>query len=98
MKLKAGKKTYTLKYGIRAYILFEKIADKPFSIDGITDWVLLAYAMLLAGTPDADITLDEFIDSVSEEELNKAIQYATKLMAVERQLGKEEDPDEVKKK
>lgn len=98
MKLKIGKKTYTLKYGIRAYILFEKIADKPFSIDGVTDWVLLAYAMLLAGTPDADITLDEFIDSVSEEELNKSIQYATKLMAVEKQLGGEDDPEEVKKK
>lgn len=98
MKLKVGKKQYTLKYGIRAYILFEKISDKSFSIGGMTDWVVLAYAMLLAGSPDADITLDEFIDSIDEEILSKVISWVTKLMAVDKQLDGDKPDEDVKKK
>lgn len=98
MKLKVGKKQYTLKYGIRAFILFERIADKPFSIEGMTDWVLFAYAMLLAGSPDADITLDEFVDSLNTEDLNKVVSWATKLMAVDKQLDGDKSGGEIKKK
>lgn len=98
MKLKVGKKQYTLKYGIRAFILFERIADKSFSIDGMTDWVLLAYAMLLSGSPDADITFDEFVDSLNAEDLNKVVSWATKLMAVDKQLDEDKPDEEVKKK
>ena len=36
-------KTYDLKYGIRARVLFERISDKPFTLNGTTDWVIFIY-------------------------------------------------------
>lgn len=96
MKLKVGKKSYQLKYGLRAFILFEKMADKPFEVGGMTDWVLFVYAMLLAGTPEAEITLDEFVDILSMQDIQGVIRWCTKLMAVENQLA--DAKEEAKKK
>ena len=97
MELKLGDKSYRLRYGIRALILFEKMADKPFSLQGTTDWTIFVYAMLLAGSPDCGIELDEFIDAVAMPDLNEAIRWATKQMEVENQLA-EAAGDDVKKK
>ena len=97
MEIKIGDKSYQLRYGIRALILFEKMADKPFSLQGTTDWTIFIYAMLLAGSPDAGITLDDFIDGVDMDQLNGAISWTTKQMEVENQLA-EATGDDVKKK
>lgn len=97
MELKIGDNSYRLQYGIRALILFEKMADKPFLLQGTTDWTIFIYAMLLAGSPDAGITLDEFIDTVGMPQLNDAIRWATKQMETENQLSGSDEKD-VKKK
>lgn len=97
MKLKLGDKSYRLRYGIRALILFEKMADKPFSLHGTTDWTIFVYAMLLAGSPDCGVELDDFIDGVAIPDLNDAIRWVTKQMEVENQLT-EATGDDVKKK
>lgn len=98
MELKLGNKSYRLRYGIRALILFEKMADKPFSLQGTTDWTIFVYAMLLAGSPDCGIELDEFIDAVAMPDLNDAIRWATKQLDVENQLAEATGDDNVKKK
>ena len=97
MELKLGDKSYRLRYGIRALILFEKMADKSFSLQGTTDWTIFVYAMLLAGSPDCGVELDDFIDGVSMPDLNDAIRWVTKQMGVENQLT-EATGDDVKKK
>lgn len=97
MEIKIGDKSYPLRYGIRALILFEKIADKPFSLQGTTDWIIFVYAMFLAGSPDAGITLDDFIDGVNMQQLNEAISWASKQMKVDNQLAGEDDAN-IKKK
>ena len=97
MKLKLGDKSYQLRYGIRALILFEKMADKSFSLQGTTDWTIFVYAMLLAGSPDCGVELDDFIDGVAIPDLNDAIRWVTKQMEVENQLT-EATGDDVKKK
>jgi hypothetical protein len=96
MKLKLGDKSYQLRYGIRALILFEKMADKPFSLHGTTDWTIFVYAML-AGSPDCGVELDEFVDGVAIPDLDAAIRWATKQLDVENQLA-EAAGDDVKKK
>lgn len=96
MELKIGNKSYPLRYGIRALILFEKMADKAFSLQDTTDWTIFIFAMMLAGTPDAGITLDEFIDEVGFEQFNEAIAWAAKQMEIQSQLSSEEK--DVKKK
>lgn len=98
MELKLGDKSYQLRYGIRALILFEKMSDKSFSLQGTTDWTIFVYAMLLAGAPDCGVELDDFIDGVSMPDLNAAISWATKQLEVENQLAEADGGDDVKKK
>ena len=97
MKLKLGDKSYQLRYGIRALILFEKLAEKPFSLQGTTDWTVFVYAMLMAGSPGCGVELDEFVDGVAIPDLDAAIRWATKQLDVENQLA-EAAGDDVKKK
>lgn len=98
MELKLGDKSYRLRYGIRALILFEKMADKAFSLQDTTDWTIFVYAMLLAGSPDCGVELDDFIDGVSMPDLNDAISWAAKQLDVENQLAEPAGDDNVKKK
>lgn len=70
-------KSYQLKYNIRAIVLFEKMTDKPFTLACTTDHVIFLYAMLLSGTPDATITLDDFMDAISPEQLRQAVVWTS---------------------
>ncbi len=85
MILKINNIEHTLKYNVRTLIAYEKIADKPFSVDGLSEWALLAYASLLSGTPDAEITLEEFLE-ISPDELSKAISWLIKQLGIDDQL------------
>lgn len=98
MELKLGDKSYQLRYGIRALILFEKLAEKPFSLQGTTDWTIFVYAMLMAGSPGCGVELDDFVDGVAIPDLDAAIRWATKQMEVENQLAEATGDDNVKKK
>lgn len=71
-------KSYQLKYNIRAIVLFEKMTDKPFTLACTTDHVIFLYAMLLSGTPEATITLDEFMDALSPQQLRQAVVWTSK--------------------
>jgi hypothetical protein len=73
-------KSYHLKCNIRAIVLFEKMTDKPFTLACTTDWVIFLYAMLLSGTPGATITLDEFMDDISQQQLHQATIWASEQM------------------
>ena len=89
---------YTLKYNVRTLITYEKIADKPFSVNGLSEWALLAYASLLSGTSDADLTLEEFLE-ISPEELKKVIDWLIKQLGIDNQLkGEVEEKKGSKKK
>lgn len=70
-------RSYQLKYNIRAIVLFEKMTDKPFTLACTTDHVIFLYAMLLSGTPDAAITLDDFMDAISPEQLRQAVVWTS---------------------
>lgn len=98
MILKIEGKEHTFKYNVRTLITYEKIADKPFSVNGLSEWALLAYAALLSGTPDADLTLEEFLE-ISPEELKKIIDWLIKQLGIDNQLkGEVEEKKGSKKK
>lgn len=61
MKIKINDKEIDLKITMRAMIIFEKIADKPFNPITITDLILYFYATILACCPDFDMTFDYFL-------------------------------------
>jgi hypothetical protein len=77
-------KSYQLKYNIRAIVLFEKIADKPFTLACTSDWVIFLYAMLLSGahgaTQEATITFDDFVDAISQQQVKQAIAWTREQM------------------
>ena len=98
MILKINNIEHTLKYNVRTLITYEKIADKPFSVNGLSEWALLAYASLLSGTPDTDLTLEEFLE-ISPEELKKIIDWLIKQLGIDSQLkGEQEEKKGSKKK
>ena len=98
MILKINNIEHTLKYNVRTLITYEKIADKPFSVNGLSEWALLAYAALLSGTPDADLTLEDFLE-ISPEELKKIIDWLIKQLGIDNQLkGETEEKKGSKKK
>lgn len=78
---------YVLAYNIRAMILFEKIADKPFEIKTLTDWAILAYACILSANLDFSFGFDEFVDKIEQPELEKAIGFISKRMNVNNHLS-----------
>ncbi len=60
--------TYNLKYSIRAYIYFEQIVGKPFSVSNLTDTYILFYSFLMASNKDTfKMTFDDFIDALDED-------------------------------
>ena len=66
MKIKINDKEIDLKITMRAMIIFEKIADKPFNPITITDLILYFYATILACCPDFDMTFDSFLSYLDD--------------------------------
>lgn len=66
-KIKIGKKSYNLKYTIRALFLFEQITKKPFKIETLLDNYIFFYCMLLANNKDNVLDWDDFIDALDSD-------------------------------
>lgn len=66
MKIKINDKEIDLKITMRAMIIFEKIADKPFNPITITDLILYFYATILACCPDFEMTFDNFLSYLDD--------------------------------
>lgn len=66
-KIKIGKKTYNLKYSIRALFLFEQITKKPFKIETLLDNYIFFYCMILANNKDNILDWDLFIDALDAD-------------------------------
>lgn len=58
---------YTLKTGMKAILVFEKIAEKAFEIKNTTDVVTYIYAALVVGTPGTRLGFDELLDAFDDD-------------------------------
>ena len=58
---------YTLKPGMKAIIIFEKLTDKEFSIKNTTDIVTYIYSAMLSGTPGMKLGFDELLDAMDAD-------------------------------
>ena len=61
MKIQIEEKEIDIKITMRAMIIYEKIADKPFNPISITDLILFFYATILASYPAFEMTFDDFL-------------------------------------
>lgn len=66
MEITIKDKTYKVKYSLRALFIFEQIKKEPFALKTITDYYLFFYCMLLASDSSAELTFDDFIDTLDE--------------------------------
>lgn len=66
-KIKINGKEYNIKYTIRALFIFERIAEKTFSIDSLLDNYIFFYSMILACNPDNLLDWDEYLDALDQD-------------------------------
>lgn len=59
---------YTMRPGMKAIIVFEKLQEKAFEIKTITDMLAYIYAAILAGTPGTTLGFDEMLDAFDDDE------------------------------
>ena len=89
MKIKIQEKEIELKKTFRSYIIFESITDKIFAPKTMSDVVTYFYSVVLASDRNLELTFDEFIDWLDENEdaLNDFEQWLTKINEVDSQFN-----------
>jgi hypothetical protein len=58
---------YMLKPGMKAIVVFEKIAEKAFEIKTTTDILVYIYSAIIAGTSGAILDFDVLLDAMDED-------------------------------
>ena len=66
MQITFNKKKITLKYTLRAMMMYENMTQKSFSPNTITDVITFMYCVVIASSKDYSITFDQFIDYIDE--------------------------------
>lgn len=98
--IKINGEEYTVKPGMKAMLVFESLADKPFGIANTTDVVTYLYASIIAGTPGTRLGFDEFVDALDDPEVMKEMSdmvlprnAAERLVAAQNEGGTEPKKD-----
>ena len=93
-------KTYEMRYTFRAMLIYEKITDKSFSPQGLSDVLMFFYSTILAVDKDIEFSFDEFLD-FCDENPNLVAEFADWLTRVITQqaatTNKQIDENELKK-
>ena len=87
----------SVKPGMKAIMIFEKITDKAFEIKNTTDILVYIYSSILSGTPSAHLTLDEMMDAFDADPnlLKEATDMVLARKAIEKvvELSNEGGPE-----
>lgn len=70
INIKIKDKDYKLKYGIRALLLYERITGRGIQIETFADQIQFFYCLLLSSNPDMELTFDQFIDAIDNQEID----------------------------
>jgi len=84
--IKFGDKEYKLCYKLKAFMFWEQLMSKPFSVETLTDTYVLFYSFLLASNKPFDVTFEQFMDMLDENhsavrEFNEWFRQQTELQA-----------------
>ena len=98
--IKINGEDYTVKPGMKAMIVFEYIADKPFGIKNTTDVITYLYACIVAGTPGTRLGFDDLADALDDPDLLNELtdmalprNAAEKLVSMKNEGGTEPKKD-----
>lgn len=62
-----NKKKITLKYSIRALIMYENITQQDYTHTNINDTLTLFYCYVLTSAKDYSLTWDDFLDFIDKD-------------------------------
>lgn len=66
MKIQIKNTEVELKNKMRSLLIYEQITNKPFNPTTVTDMILYFYSVILACSPDIDLTFNELMDIVDD--------------------------------
>lgn len=100
MKIKIQDKEIELKKSFRSYVIYESITDKIFNPKTMSDIITYFYSVVLASDKDINLTFDEFIDWLDENEnaLNDFEQWLTEISKVDSQFQSKKKEKKTKEK
>lgn len=86
-----------LKNKIRAILIYEQMTGKTFNLQTTTDFMLYMYSVILANKPDLELTFEELIDIIEDDE-SKFKQFTNWLAGVTEKNQHFTDQDKTVKK
>lgn len=100
MKINIKDKEIELKKTFRSYIIFESITEKIFAPKTMSDVATYFYSVVLASDRNLELTFDEFIDWLDENEnaLNDFEQWLTEISKVDSQFQSKKKEKKTKEK
>jgi hypothetical protein len=100
MEIKIKDTTVTLRMTFRAYIIFEEMTGRRFSLETVTDTLYYFYSVVMACAPDLNIDLKGFIAWLDEntDELTNFMKWLQEVETRNQSLRRKDDApaDEVK--
>ena len=90
MKININEKDITLKYSLRAMMMYENITNHSFAPTTMTDVVTFLYCIVITSTEDYSYTFDDFIDALDKhpEMLNEFTEWLNTVIAVQNNVKK----------
>lgn len=80
MEITIKEKTYKVKYGFKALMIYERIEGSAFTPNSLSNMITFFYSCLLAS--NSEITFDEFVDYLDENPnaLNEFAEYLNNII------------------
>ena len=97
MEITINEKTYEVKYGFRALLIYENITNESFQPKGLNSMLVLFYACIMAANKDAVIDFEAFVDALDEqpEKVAEFGDYVVSMMSKNNSIS---EKDETSKK
>lgn len=90
MKFKIKNKSYEMKYGLRAMMMYENIAEHSFAPTTMTDIITFLYCIVITSAEDYSYKFDDFIDYLDKhpETLNEFTEWLNDVIAIQNNVKK----------
>ena len=100
MKINIKDKEIELKKTFRSYVIYESITDKIFNPKTMSDIITYFYSVVLASDRNLELTFDQFIDWLDENEnaLNDFEKWLTEINEVDSQFQSKKKEKKTKEK
>ena len=93
MKLSIKNTDIELIYTFRALFIYEKLTGKTFNPQNTTDLMIFFYSLILAASPNIQLTFDELVD-ICDNNINLFLQFQSWLSSEFSKQGQFRDTED----